>query len=263
VVEYHVIVAAAFDSIESRQNPRFKLWLGYSRHPDEKACPWVPVEGTKQIRDLSSKQAIQLLLFSGAEDRELTELAARAVDTVRLPTRLLESISNVKSPQAMVAFFSKPQWDWDQRGGWVIYLQRLQDPGNLGTLFRTAAATGMFGLVSSPGTVSCFNAKVLRASSSSLFTVPCLEGIELTELKERGYRITATGTTSGLPLYRAAPSPPNAIVIGNEGAGIEAEADALADERLVIPMQKGTESLNASVAGSIIMYEIYRQKMFT
>jgi TrmH family RNA methyltransferase len=263
VVEYHVIVAAAFDSVESRQNPRFKLWLNYSRHPEEKTCPWVPVEGSKQIRELSASQDIQLLLFSGPEDRTLDELAARAADAVRVPPKLLESISNVKSPQTMLAFFSKPHWDWDQIGGWVVYLQRLQDPGNLGTLFRTAAATGMFSLVCSPGTVSCFNSKVVRASSSSLFVVPCLEGIELSELKKRGYKITSTGSKAGVELYRALPSPPNAIVIGNEGAGIEQETKELADECLVIPMKKGTESLNASVAGSIIMYEIYRQKMYT
>jgi len=263
VVEYHVIVAAAFDSIESRQNPRFKLWLSYSRHPEEKGCPWIPVEGAKQIRELAARRQIQLLLFSGPEDRELAELADRAADAVHMPLKLLESMSNVQSPQAMVAFFSKPRWNWDEIGGWVIYLLRLQDPGNLGTLFRTAAATGMFSLIASPGTVSCFNAKVVRASSSSLFAVPCLEGIELTELKKRGYRITAAGGKAGVELFRASPSPPSAVVIGNEGAGIDPETEALADERLVIPMQKGTESLNASVAGSVIMYEIYRQKMYT
>jgi len=263
VVEYHFIVAAAFDSIESRQNPRFKLWLNYSKHPEEEACPWVPVEGSKQIRDLAVKHEIQLLLCSDPEDRRIAELSRRAADAVRLPPRLLESISNVKSPQPVVAFFAKPRRDWEQLGGWVIYLDRLQDPGNLGTLFRTAAATGMFSIVCSPGTVSCFNAKVVRASASSLFSVPFLEGIELEELKDRGFRVTATSTEDGVELYRAIPTPPNAIVIGNEGAGLAPGIEALADDRLVIPMQKGTESLNASVAGSIIMYEIYRQKMFT
>ncbi len=256
-------MAAAFDSIESRQNPRFKLWLNYSKHPEDEACPWVPVEGLKQIRELAIKHEIQLLLYSDTENRRIAELRDRAVDAVRLPPRLLESISNVKSPQAVVAFFPKPGRHWDQIGGWVIYLDQLQDPGNLGTLFRTAAATGMFSLVCSPGTVSCFNAKVVRASASSLFAVPFLEGIELLELKDRGYRVTATSTEGGVDLYRAVPVPPNAIVIGNEGAGLTPEVDSLADDRIVIPMRKETESLNASVAGSIIMYEIFRQKMFT
>ncbi len=160
----------------------------------------------------------------------------------------------------MVAFFEKPAWKWEDLTPWVLYLDQLQDPGNLGTLLRTARATGMFSVATSPGSVACFNSKVIRASAGSLFAVPFLEGLELEELQDRGYALSAATLQDGQSLFEARFESPQAIIIGNEGSGPTASTLGLADDQFHIPMRGRSQSLNAAVAGSLIAYEIFRQK---
>lgn len=245
--------------IESRQNQRYKQWQKYVSHPEKEECPWIPVEGWKQVRDLASERPVELLLFSDPEDPRLKLLLPRSRESFCLSPRLLQRLSTVEFSQGVLAFFQKPFWRWQDLTPWVLYLYRLQDPGNLGTLFRTARATGMFSLVTSPKTVSCFNSKVARASVGSLFAVPFLEGITAGGLKRHGYRLWAATPEGGKPLFEVHFEPPTAVLIGNEGGGLEASVLALTEKKIHIPMQPQAESLNASVAGSLILYEVLRQ----
>ena len=160
----------------------------------------------------------------------------------------------------MLAFFEKPAWKWEDLTPWVLYLDQLQDPGNCGTLLRTAQATGMFSVVTSPRSVACFNSKVVRASAASLFAVPFLEGLKLEELRDRGYALSAATLQEGQSLFEARLEPPQAIVIGNEGSGPTQSTLAMTDGRFHIPMQEHSQSLNAAVAGSLIVYEVFRQR---
>ena len=167
-----------FSSIESRKNPKYKQWREYVSHPEDNECPWILVEGWKAIEELASKHSPELLLFSDPQDLRLKQLLECSLDNVQLSSKLLKGISALESPQGVMAFFEKPCWDWKDLTPWILYLDQLQDPGNLGTLLRTAEATNMFSLVTSPGTVSCFNSKVVRASTGALFKVPLLLGID-------------------------------------------------------------------------------------
>jgi TrmH family RNA methyltransferase len=234
--------------------------MGYAGHPEDPECPWLPVEGWKNLADLGP-DSIELLLFANPEEPRLSSLLAQARETVQVAPHLMDAISQVKSHQSVLAFVKKPRWDWDRLTAWVLYLDRLQDPGNLGTLFRTARATGFFSLVSSPDTVSCFNSKVVRASVASLYSVPFIEGVGLEQLRDRGYVVWGAVPAGGRVLYQTRFEPASAFVIGNEGAGLDPLLLTDADFRLTIPMQDGSESLNAAVAGSLIMYEVYRQRM--
>jgi TrmH family RNA methyltransferase len=253
-------VLSPVSRIESRQNPQYKLWKKYVSHPEKEDCPWIPVEGRKQIQDLSTQHPIKLFLFSAEADRDIQDLLSRSNQSFHLAPSLLQNLSTLDSPQQILAFFQKPAWDWNDFTSRVLYLHQLQDPGNLGTLLRTAGATGIFSVATSANTVSCFNAKVVRASAASLFSVPLLEGIEASELKRRGYRLWAATPEGGTSLFEAHFESPLAIVIGNEGRGLSPALLELADHHLHIPMQPQVESLNAAVVGSLALYEVVRQE---
>ncbi len=252
-------MSSSVSRIESRQNPRYKLWKKYISRPEKEDCPWIPVEGWKQIEDLSTQHPIELLLYSEEAEPRLQNLLSRSNQSFQLAPSLFQNLSTLDSSQQILAFFEKPTWNWDDFTSRVLYLHQLQDPGNLGTLLRTARATGIFSVATSPNTVSCFNAKVVRASAASLFSVPCLEKIEASELKSRGYRLWVTTPRGGKSLFEASFDSPLAIVIGNEGGGVSPDVVGIADHHLHIPMQSQVESLNAAVAGSLILYEVFRQ----
>lgn len=208
---------------------------------------------------MAAKQPIELLLFADGQGPRLTQLISQSQQSIRLPDHLLQALSSLQTSQGVLAFFGKPVWHWEDLTPCVLYLDQLQDPGNLGTLLRTARATGIFSVITSPGTVSCFNPKVVRASVAALFSTPFLEGVPLEELVNRGYCLWATTPREGTSLFRARFQPPLAIVLGNEGSGLAKAALERSFRRLLIPMHPEAESLNAAVAGSLILYEVTRQ----
>ena len=144
----------------------------------------------------------------------------------------------------------------------VLVAAGLQDPGNLGTLIRTAEAFGATGVLTTPGTVSPFNQKALRASAGSVFRVPTIAAIagDLDWLRSRGLRLLAAVATGGIPAHQSGLFEPCAILIGNEGAGLSPELLALSDERITLPTPGPVESLNAAIAGSLLLYEASRQR---
>ncbi len=244
------------DTIRSSQNPRFKLWKSYIKSPELPDCPWIAVEGQKQALDLSSKHTIALLLYS--DENSIAQIADRqAPRRVRLPSDLLSRLSRVQSHQGVIAFLEKPVWSWDDVSEWILYLEGIQDPGNLGTLLRTARATGLFSLAADLGTVSFFNSKVVRACCGALFQVPFLEGVPLAELKRRNYQLIAASPSGRESLLDQQFTPRTAFLLGNEGRGMTRKALEMSDDAFRIPMETGSDSLNASVAGSLIMYQVY------
>ena len=247
------------EPIASPQNPRFKRWRSYIRSPEDPECPWIAVEGRKQALDLSRKHRIELLLYS-ADDSIAPILSRQAPPTVRLQSGLFSRLSRVRSHQGLIAFFQKPVWNWVDASEWILYLEEMQDPGNLGTLLRTAQATGLFSLVTNHGAVSFFNSKVVRSSAGALFQVPFLEGVPLLELKRRDYRIITACTSGQEGFFDRRFAPRTAFLVGNEGRGVTREALEMCDDAFRIPMEPGSDSLNASVVGSLIMYQVYLQR---
>jgi len=245
--------------IQSRKNPHYKQWQQYASHPERPECPWIPIGSNKQILELSRQHPIELLLFSDETETPAQALLSQSRQSQRLSADLLQQLSSLRSSQQMMAFFEKPVWSLEDLTPWVLYLDQLQDPGNLGTLLRTARATALFSVATSPGSVACFNSKVVRASAASLFAVPFREGLELGELKDRGYDLRVATLEQGPSLFDARFEPPLAIVIGNEGSGPTASTLAVVDDSFHIPMGEDSQSLNAAVAGSLIAYEIYRR----
>lgn len=230
-----------------------------AREPHREECPWLGVEGRKQVEELGSKLDFELLLFCGEMDAQISRLARRSREVVRISGRLMKLISGVQAPQGVMAFVAKPNWGWKELSAMALYLEGVQDPGNLGTLLRTAQATGS-SIVTGPGCVSFFNPKVVRASSATLFSTPFRQGASVGELANRGYRLWAAKQASGQALFEVRFDLPAAVMLGGEGQGLSPEALSAAGACLHVPMQAGCESLNVSVAGSLILYHAYRQR---
>nr|WP_231036511.1 RNA methyltransferase [Pectinatus sottacetonis] len=146
-------------------------------------------------------------------------------------------------------------------------MDQLQDPGNVGTIIRTADATGINGIISLKGTVDLFSPKVVRASMGSIFHLPIIDKITVEQLQfflqENQLQLLSTVISKNAkPCFSINYKIPSAIAFGNEGAGISPQIKKLSAENIFIPMYGQAESLNASCAAAIIMYEIMRQKHF-
>ncbi len=204
-------------------------------------------------------------------ERLLPQIGANA-DTLLLPDKLFDDAVPSETPQGVAALVRLKEFslaDVLQRLqiGPVIVLAGLQDPGNLGTILRSAEAFGSAGVVLGEGTVSPFNSKAIRASAGSIFRLPVvlakaaggLEGISA-QLRGKNVRLIATSSHKGTPLDQANLTGPSAVFVGSEGSGLPRALLAQADELIAIPHMPQVESLNAGVAGSIMLYEAARQR---
>ena len=148
----------------------------------------------------------------------------------------------------------------------IVVAAGLQDPGNLGTIVRSAEAFGASGLTAVEGTVNPFTPKVIRGSAGSVFRLPLLKASSsdvLRALRGRGVRLLATSSHKSTPLQETDLSGPLAIIIGNEGAGVSRDLLAQADQNIGIPHSPKVESLNAGIAASVVLYECSRQRLVT
>ena len=209
---------------------------------------------------------------AGAADAESAKIAEEAeaagLAVYTLTEGVFAKVTQTQTPQGICAVLEKRQYSPDEffektGNGCLLVLDRLQDPGNVGTLIRTAEAMGFAGVVCIKGTADPWQPKVVRAAAGSLLRLPVLlaedaeQALEL--LKGACKKVYTTAMDAGLACWDAELSENAAVVIGNEGAGVSPQLKEAA-ELLAIPMVGRTESLNAAVAGCMIMYESLRQK---
>jgi TrmH family RNA methyltransferase len=190
-------------------------------------------------------------------------LALRQQEIVVLARGVFESAVETNAPQGIAAMLEIPEPRAQAAPRITLLLEEMQDPGNLGTLLRSAEAFGVEQVLLTPGTVNTWNPKVMRASAGSVFRVPVLRG----SLPELAATVQSQGATIYAAVAREAGAvsvldtrlvSPCVLMIGNEGAGLSEEALAMAHHRLHIPCE--VESLNAAVAGSLLLYEALRQQ---
>ncbi len=200
-------------------------------------------------------------------ERLLSQLGAQ-VETLVLPDKLFASVVPSESPQGVAALARWKEFSLEDvmakaQAGPLLAIAGVQDPGNLGTILRSAEAFGAGGVVLGEGTVSPFNPKVARASAGSVFRLP-LARAKLSEALERmkalGLRLVATASHKGTPLDQANLSGPLAIFVGSEGAGVSRDLIKAMDEVVAIPQATQVDSLNVGVAASIVLYEAARNK---
>jgi len=194
------------------------------------------------------------------------------VETLLLPDKLFNASVPSEAPQGVAALVQVKQFTVEDvlerlQVGPIVVVVGLQDPGNLGTILRSAEAFGSAGVVLGEGTVSPFNSKVIRASAGSIFRLPVViakaaGGMEkiCATLRSAEVRLIATSSHKGAALDQANITGPVAIFVGSEGAGLRRELLAQVDELVTIPHAAQVESLNAGVAGSLVLYEAARQR---
>ncbi len=200
-------------------------------------------------------------------ERLLSQLGAQ-VETLVLPDKLFASVVPSESPQGVAALARWKEFSLEDvmakaQAGPLLAIAGVQDPGNLGTILRSAEAFGAGGVVLGEGTVSPFNPKVVRGSAGSVFRLPVARA-KLSEALERmkalGLRLVATASHKGTPLDQANLSGPLAIFVGSEGAGVSRDLIKAMDEVVAIPQATQVDSLNVGVAASIVLYEAARNK---
>ncbi len=193
-----------------------------------------------------------------------SRLERRGDDVVEVKRGLLREVADTETPQGVVVVFEAPRWGVrDLLGGRgpLVVLDRIQDPGNLGTLARTVEGAGASGLLLVPGTVDPGSPKALRASAGSLLRVPVLEVEDpAVFLREAGVPILAAAGSGGVPYDRVDLGGRFALVLGQEGAGLSEELLAEAGTVLRVPMEGRLESLNVAATAAVILFEAARQR---
>ena len=195
-------------------------------------------------------------------------LAERGVTLEQVSEPELEKLADTEHPQGVLAVIEPRPWRIEDirlaKGAVVIVLDGVQDPGNVGTILRTAHGLGAAGVVALPGTAELGNSKVMRGSMGALFRLPAItsEAEEFLAWAKRSGVELWTTATEGEPVNRLIVSdrPAVALVLGNEGAGVSPALASAARRRVAIPLASGVESLNVAVAAGILLYEVLRDR---
>jgi len=258
--------------VQSKQNVRLKELRRALTHPGRGKGGLAGIEGPNLIEEAIRSSVTIHTVYVAEESQRLLDLLPRDLDAeiLLLPRELLLSVLETETPQPIAALVTPPHWTWTHLLGdqhksrpLILVLAGLQDPGNLGTILRSAEAFGATGVVSLPGTVNEWNSKAVRASTGSIFRLPVLAANPencFTRLRAAGVRIWTTAVSDAEAANRIDLAHPTAILIGNEGNGVPAELATLADGAISIPCPGPVESLNASVAASVLLYEASRQR---
>jgi len=258
--------------IEGRHNALVKeLRQAFSRAeltPDG----YCAIEGFRILEEaIRSGLRFRAVFFSESAvpraEKLLSQLGAQ-VETLLLADKLFSSAVPSDAPQGVAALarwkeLSREDVLAKSPAGPILVIAGVQDPGNLGTILRSAEAFGAGGVLLGEGTVSPYNPKVVRASAGSVFRVP-LARTKLSEslgrMKDHGLRLVGTASHKGTPLDQAKMAGPLAIFVGSEGSGLPRDLIKEMNDVVAIPQVPEVESLNVGVAASIVLYEVMRQK---
>ena len=226
-------------------------------------------EGVRLVEEAARAHgSIEAVVYSPALEKNdrgktlLESLAASGVTLEKVDDAELDHLADTQHPQGIIAVVRTPRWslkDIKVAMGPVLVLDGVQDPGNLGTILRTALGLGAAGIIALPGTVEVTNPKVLRGSMGAVFRLPWISQSLADFLAwSRSQRVSIlTAAVDGEPIGGLRLALPLAIVVGNEGAGL---SPALRDagRKVSIPISAGTESLNVAIAAAILLYEVSR-----
>jgi TrmH family RNA methyltransferase len=256
--------------VQSKQNGRLKELRRALASP-VRGMP-VSIEGPNLLEEAIRTGLRIHCVFVSDESEAEDRVKTLPVETeiLLVPRDVLTSALATETPQPVAALVDAPEWTWQHilrarpdTPALLIVLAGLQDPGNLGTILRSAEAFGATGIISLPGTVSVWNPKVVRASAGSVFRMPVLVADPeetIARLRTAGVEVLVAAASARLNADQAHLAHATAFLIGNEGNGVPLEIAELADGELRIPCPGPVESLNAAVAASVLLYEASRQR---
>ena len=222
-------------------------------------------EGVRFVSEIPEEVEIDEYIVSEGFNGKLRE----GVRVYALSENLFKQISDTESPQGVIAVCKKTDLFgsdiYGDNNGLFIIAEEINDPGNLGTIIRTADAFGAKAVLLSKGSVDLYNSKVLRSTMGSVFHLPILTDVDIKEvtddMKKRGIKIYAAHLKGEKMPSQIDLNKGSAFIFGNEARGLKDETADLCDEYIKIPMTGRAESLNLSVAASVLMYESLRQRM--
>lgn len=260
--------------ISSSQNPAYKALKSLKNRRDREEKGLYYIEGLRIVEEA---------LKAGAEITEaaiteefasdtrnsgiLKRIEAAGIRILLMTAKLFREIADTETPQGILAAVRIRKYGLElisDRDGLYVILDSIRDPGNMGTIIRTADAAGFSAVILSKGCVDVYNPKVLRSTMGSVFHMPVCQYDDIAQavrlLKSKGIRIFASHLEGKAEIFDADMTFGTAIVVGSEADGLSSEAAGLADMLVKIPMPGRAESLNASVAAGIMMYEAVRQR---
>lgn len=227
------------------------------------------IEGEKLFSECPESGVREIYITKKAMSGAVREKAEALMDRVRFEIVSEEEfsrISDTDTPQGIMAVLEMKREDRETffREGLYVFLEGVQDPGNVGTIVRSSEAAGACGVVLDRNSADLYNPKTIRSTMGSIFRVRCLQtedlGETIREFRTLGGTVRASALTGSIPYTEARYQGLNAIIIGNESKGVKPETIALSDETIAIPMEGRVESLNAAMAASILLYEAKRQR---
>jgi len=258
--------------IESIKNKNIKLVSCLKNRKDREKNDLFVVEGTRFVEEIPCDYEVIFYVLSEEiyETYDIKKLNAGS-EIIAVSNKIFKEISDTNSPQGILAVVKQKKYSFQDilnitsDKEFFIVVEEINDPGNLGTIIRTADACGCSGVLITKGSVDIYNPKVLRSTMGSIFHLPIISEVNLDEcielMKEKGIGIFATHLKGAKYPYDFDLAKRCAFLIGNEARGLSKDAINHADYLLKIPMPGKAESLNASIAAGVIMYEVVRQRI--
>lgn len=254
------------DTITSLQNTKVKLVHALqNRAKSRRKEAKIALEGTRLIRDAIERGYVpEFVLFLEAPDNASVELVASlqnsGFEAAPVTDEIMRHISDTQQPQGIIAVFPLPHPPLPRTLERVLILDAVRDPGNVGTILRAAAAANIQAVFLSPDCVDAYNPKTLRGGMGAHFRIPVIEASWSSIAKHCDGLAVYLAAGDGDTRYDAADwSLAWALIVGSEAHGAGDNADQLAHHRIFIPLAADTESLNAAMAASVILFEAQRQ----
>lgn len=229
------------------------------------------LEGFRLIEEATkANMEIEYIILSQENEEKLHNSSLKEVigdDKIYVfSSALFSQISSTEHPQGVIAIVKNKKMIINLEGQFFLICDKVQDPGNLGTIIRTAHAVKADGIILTKGTVDIYNEKTIRSTMGSLFYVPVHyddENMTLVKsLKDKKFKIVVTSLDTDKDFFQESLKGKVLLTVGNEGNGVSDEVYELADTKVKIPMPGNAESLNVAIATSVIMYEKIRQDLY-
>jgi TrmH family RNA methyltransferase len=265
-------MAGEFEVLKSKHNPLLKEIRAALRTGGLSHRGLLPIEGPTLLKEaFKSNVCVEALLI--AESTVLDDLLLRRLEEqhtriCQVSREILSSVSDTESPAALIGLVKPPEWDFDRlfpsEQGLYLVVMGLQDPGNMGTIIRSAEAFRVTAILSTRKTVSAYNPKSVRATAGSIFRVPIFQEQDETHLfqlfKKHCISTLATSARARQSIEATPIHFPLALVIGQEAKGLSEDTIAACQNQVRIPTSDSVESLNAAIATGILLYEIRRHE---
>lgn len=261
--------------LSSVNNERVKLWSSLldKKHRDRQGL--FIIEGIHLLKEaIQHKAEIEAIVYDAErgipqEIAQMMEQVASYTDWYKATKTVMSKCTGTDSTPPIFAVVAKQRAKTDrlfENNGLVIVCDGVRDPGNVGTIIRSADAVGASGVILGKGCVDLYNPKTVRSTMGSLFHLPIIEG-ELTpllqEAKDRGIQLVGTSLQAKHSCYSYDWTQGSWIVMGSENEGLSSEVEALVDQTVIIPMEGSSESLNVAMATTVLLYEALRQRKYS